>query len=62
MHTINFNNYDHNFCESSIYSPYSHPEYMNSVSSLFITFIGLNGLTKPYLNFQLIILYSALTH
>ena len=61
MYTINFNDYDHNFCESSIYSPYPHPEYMNSVSSLFITFIGLNGLTKPYLNFQLITLYSALT-
>jgi len=60
MHIINFNDYDHNFCESSIYSPDPHPEYLNSISSLFITFIGVNGLFKPHINFNLITLYSAL--
>ena len=43
---INFNNFDHNFCESTIYSNNQHPEYLNSISSLFITFVGLNGLRK----------------
>ena len=43
---INFNNYDHNFCESSIYSNDKHPEYINALSSLFITFIGINALLK----------------
>ena len=60
---INFNNFDHNFCESMIYSYGSHPEYLNSASSLFITFIGLNGLASlinlPN-NFFLQLLFSAL--
>ena len=60
MHSISFNDFDHNFCESSIYSSDPHPEYFNSISSLFITFIGLNGLSNPYISFQLILLYSGL--
>ena len=40
MHLINFNDFDHNFCESTIYSSDPYPEYLNSISSLFITFIG----------------------
>lgn len=59
MHSINFNLYDHNFCESTIYSTIQHPEYLNSLSSLFIAFIGFNGLTKPCIHFQLALLYSA---
>ena len=55
----NFNSYDHNFCESSIYSNEPHPEYMNSLSSLFITFIGINGIIKPNTNFLLSLLYSS---
>lgn len=46
MFKNNFNDFDHNFCESLIYSNVPHPEYLNSISSLFITFIGLNGLCK----------------
>lgn len=67
---INFNNYDHNFCESSIYSNDKHPEYINALSSLFITFIGINALLKQLVysergyeinSFLHSILYSALT-
>lgn len=61
MFQINFNDYDHNFCESQLYSTTQHPEYLNALSSLFITFIGINGLIKPKINFLLIILYSSLT-
>lgn len=57
---INFFEYDHNFCEASIYSVQKHPEYLNSISSLFITFIGLNALMKPHTYFLLHTLYSAL--
>ena len=66
---INFNNYDHNFCESSIYSNNKHPEYINALSSLFITFIGINALVKQLVyrergyelnSFLHSILYSAL--
>jgi hypothetical protein len=60
MYPIDFNSYDHNFCESTIYSDEPHPEYLNSISSLFITFIGLNGLSKIYISFLLKILYSSL--
>ena len=68
-HLINFNNYDHNFCESSIYSNNKHPEYINALSSLFITFIGINALVKQLVyrehgkelnSFLHSILYSAL--
>jgi hypothetical protein len=57
---INFNNFDHNFCESTIYSNEQHPEYFNSISSLFITFIGINAIMKPNINFLLSMLYSSL--
>jgi hypothetical protein len=60
MFEIDFNSFDHNFCESMIYSTGPHPEYLNAVSSLFITFIGLNALTKPGNDFFLQLLYSAL--
>lgn len=60
MFEINFNSYDHNFCESSIYSIGQHPEYLNAISSLFITFIGLNGLRKPHLSYILSSVYSCL--
>lgn len=60
MFEIDFYSFDHNFCESTIYSNGPHPEYLNAVSSLFITFIGLNALTKPDSDFFLQLLYSAL--
>lgn len=46
MLEIDFNLFDHNFCEATIYSSGQHPEYLNAFSSLFITFIGLNGMRK----------------
>ena len=57
---INFFEYDHNFCEASIYSNSQHPEYINTLSSLFITFIGINALSKPNTHFLLHTLYSSL--
>ena len=62
MFEIDFYSFDHNFCESMIYSTGTSPqiEYLNAVSSLFITFIGLNALTKPDNDFFLQLLYSAL--
>jgi len=39
---INFTEYDHDFCEASIYN--NGAEYVNSISALFISFIGLFGL------------------
>jgi hypothetical protein len=39
---IEFNNYDHSFCEATIYS--NGAEYINSITALFISFIGLFGL------------------
>jgi len=60
MHTLNFNSFDHNFCESTIYSNEQHPEYINSLSSLFISLIGVIGLSKPNINLLLVTLYSSL--
>ena len=54
-----FNDFDHNFCESTIYSETQHPEYINAISSLFITFIGINGLLTPSITFSLSSLYCA---
>jgi len=61
MLQISFNQFDHNFCESTIYSDGPHPEYFNTISSLFITFIGLNALRKPHLSIFLSIMYSCLS-
>ena len=60
MNPINFNTYDHNFCESTIYSNGQHPEYANAISSLFISWIGFNGITNPHNSFSTIMLYSSL--
>ena len=60
MLEIPFHQFDHNFCESSIYSNVQHPEYLNAFSSLFITFIGLNALRKPRLHMLLTMMYSCL--
>lgn len=57
---MNFNQYDHNFCESTIYSNLDSPEYANSISSLFISWIGLYGLSNPQNNFSSLMLYSSL--
>jgi hypothetical protein len=60
MISIDFHQFDHNFCESSIYSSNQHPEYLNAVSSLFISFIGLNALRKPNLHIIVSMMYSCL--
>lgn len=60
MNPISFNTFDHNFCESTIYSKTRHPEYANSVSSLFISFVEIIGLTNPHNNFNTLLLYSVL--
>lgn len=47
MQPIGFFRHDHVFCEAKIYSEfYSHdqPEYINSVTSLFISWIGIFGI------------------
>jgi hypothetical protein len=59
MFNIKFSSYDHNFCESQIYSTEPHPEYLNSISSLFITFIGVIALSRSNINFLLSLLYSS---
>lgn len=53
MFEIDFSTFDHNFCESTIYSMGQHPEYLNTLSSFFMTFIGISGLMKPY-NYMII--------
>jgi hypothetical protein len=60
MISIDFHQFDHNFCESTIYSSNPHPEYLNAFSSLFITFIGLNGLRKPHIHLFVSLMYSCL--
>jgi hypothetical protein len=60
MFSIDFHQFDHNFCESTIYSSNPHPEYLNAVSSLFISFIGINALRKPHLNIIVSMMYSCL--
>ena len=41
-HSIKFNVFDHSFCEMNIYG--QSPEYINSLSSLFLVFFGLFGI------------------
>ncbi len=60
MFQIDFNSFDHNFCESTLYSSGRHPEYVNSTSSLFISLVGLFGLTRPNISYIMNILYSSL--
>jgi len=60
MLEIDFNLFDHNFCEATIYSSGQHPEYLNAFSSLFITFIGLNGMRKINNNLLISMLYACL--
>ena len=61
MLEIDFNLFDHNFCEATLYSTGQHPEYLNAISSLFITFVGLNGMRKPHLTFLLSLVYACLS-
>ena len=44
MTIVDFYEYDHGFCESTIYENIYQPEFINSVSSLCITFVGIFGL------------------
>ena len=41
-HIINFEVFDHSFCEMNIYG--KSPEYINSISSLFLVFFGMFGI------------------
>jgi len=41
---MNFHQFDHQFCEANLYEV----EYANTISSLFITFIGLNGMRQGH--------------
>lgn len=41
-HSLQFDLYDHSFCEMNIYG--KAPEYINSISSLFLCFFGLFGI------------------
>jgi hypothetical protein len=61
MLEIDFNLFDHNFCEATLYSTGQHPEYLNAISSLFITFVGLNGIRKPHLSILLSLTYACLS-
>ena len=61
MLEIDFNLFDHNFCEASVYSTIQHPEYLNAISSLFITFVGLNGMRKPHITIILSLTYACLS-
>lgn len=61
MLEIDFNLFDHNFCEATLYSTIQHPEYLNAISSLFITFVGLNGMRKPHLTLLLSLSYACLS-
>ena len=51
---MNFHQFDHQFCEATLYEV----EYANTVSSLFITFIGLNGIRHGH--FTVTFLYAVL--
>lgn len=56
---MNFTQYDHSFCEASIYG--GPPEYFNSLTSLFITYVGFYGLKNNFhFNNDIFLLYSAL--
>lgn len=41
---MDFHQFDHQFCEATLYPV----EYANAISSLFITFIGLNGMRQGH--------------
>ena len=63
MLATNFTLYDHNFCEASIYTnnlSSFQPEYLNTISSLYISFIGINSIIKPHLNHLVLVTYSLL--
>ncbi len=54
-----FDSYDHSFCEAKLWN--GPPEYINSITSLFITLIGIYGLkNNKHLNNEIFMLYSAL--
>lgn len=56
---IDFTEFDHDFCEASIYN--NGAEYMNSITALFISFIGLFGLYyNSYHSINIDMLYYSL--
>jgi len=55
---IAFNQHDHTFCEASIYN--GGPEYINSLTALFISFIGIFGLFKNKTDNSVAMLYYSL--
>lgn len=57
-YTIDFYSYDHPFCEVNIYG--SPPEYINCLSALFISFIGMFAIYFNIYNKDITNLYMAL--
>jgi hypothetical protein len=56
---MSFYSHDHSFCEAAIYG--GPPEYINSITSLFISFIGFFGISKnKHSNNDIYLLYGAL--
>lgn len=63
MHSISFTSHDHTFCEASLYIDSNnnpHPEYINTLSSLFLSFIGLRALTYSNLSSPYRFLYTSM--
>jgi len=59
LFSIHFTQFDHVFCEASIYNNGS--EYMNSATALFISFVGMFGLSyNSYQSINLDMLYCSL--
>ena len=56
---MNFLDYDHSFCEASLYG--KAPEYINSITSLFISIVGFIGIKYNHHHiYDIYVLYSAL--
>jgi len=55
---LDFNEIDHSFCESTIYG--NPPEYINSISALFLSFIGFFGIMMNKKINKIKFVYSAM--
>jgi hypothetical protein len=56
---MDFFQYDHGFCELKLYG--APPEYINSITSLFISYMGFFGMkNNNHLNNDIFLLYAAL--
>ena len=59
-YNLDFNLYDHSFCEMNIYG--KSPEYINSFSSLCLTFFGLFGLIMNDKIHEIKMIYTAMIY